>query len=142
LLGVCQAQSFEGQAAMLLEAAVAPGVATGYEWPLADGVLDWRPLLEQAGREAVRGIAAARFHNALAEGIVAVAREAGAQSVVLTGGCFQNRYLTERSLRRLREDGFTPLIARRVPPNDGGIALGQLAAITGGSHVPGGTRSH
>jgi len=148
LLGLCQAQSYEGQAAMLLEAAVEPGVDAAYECPLADGVLDWRPLLDAAGRDEGPGVAAAKFHNALAEGIVAVARETGVRTVVLTGGCFQNRYLTERALRRLRGEGFLPVIPRRVPPDDGGIALGQLAAITelpgmtGGRHVPGGARPH
>ena len=70
------------------------------------------------------------------EGIVAVAREVGEATVALTGGCFQNRYLTERLLRRLREEGFSPVIPRLVPPNDGGIALGQLAAVTGACDVP------
>ena len=70
----------------------------------------------------------ARFHNALAEAIVAVARQIGQQRVVLSGGCFQNRYLTERAVQRLREEGFRPYWHQRVPPNDGGIALGQVVA--------------
>jgi hydrogenase maturation protein HypF len=49
---------------------------------------------------------------------------------MLTGGCFQNKYLTERAVRRLREDGFRPYWHQRVPTNDGGIALGQIAAST------------
>ncbi len=79
--------------------------------------------LEQ-GRHA--GIIAAKFHNTLAETIVAVAREIGEQKIVLTGGCFQNRYLTERSVRRLLDSGFECYWHQRVPPNDGGIALGQV----------------
>ena len=70
----------------------------------------------------------ARFHNALAEAIVAVAKQFGQPRVVLSGGCFQNRYLTERSVRRLQEEGFRPYWHQRVPPNDGGIALGQVVA--------------
>ena len=67
----------------------------------------------------------AKFHNALVEMIVAVARLTGEPRVVLTGGCFQNRYLTERAVTRLRAEGFRPYWHQRIPPNDGGIALGQ-----------------
>jgi len=80
------------------------------------------------------GDISARFHNALVEAIVAVARHAGQNRVVLSGGCFQNRYLTERAVRRLQAEGFRPYWHQRVPPNDGGIALGQVVAalrITG-----------
>jgi hydrogenase maturation protein HypF len=70
----------------------------------------------------------AKFHNALAESIVAVAKRAGQNRVVLSGGCFQNRYLTERAVRRLSAEGFRPYWHQRVPPNDGGIALGQVIA--------------
>src|ERR1035438_8118762 len=70
----------------------------------------------------------ARFHNALAEAIVAVAKRVGQERVVLSGGCFQNRSLTERSVQRLQEEGFRPYWHQRVPPNDGGISLGQVVA--------------
>ena len=71
---------------------------------------------------------AAQFHNTLAEMVVEVARIFGEPQVALTGGCFQNGYLTERTVRRLQEEGFRPYWHQRVPPNDGGIALGQIAA--------------
>ena len=74
------------------------------------------------------GIISARFHNALAESIVAVAKRVGQNRVVLSGGCFQNRYLTERAVRRLQAEGSRPYWHQRVPPNDGGIALGQVVA--------------
>jgi hydrogenase maturation protein HypF len=73
------------------------------------------------------GIIAAKFHNALAECIIAVAKQTGESRVVLSGGCFQNRFLTERTVLRLRAEGFLPYWHQRVPPNDGGIALGQIA---------------
>jgi hydrogenase maturation protein HypF len=60
--------------------------------------------------------------------IVAVARIAGAARVVLTGGCFQNCYLVERTIQRLQEEGFRPFWHEHVPTNDGGIALGQIVA--------------
>ena len=56
----------------------------------------------------------------------------GLERIVLTGGCFQNRYMTERTIRRLRSEGFRPYWHQRVPPNDGGIALGQIAAACRG----------
>ena len=94
--------------------------------------LDWAPtiasILSDLGSGTAVGTISARFHNALAEGIVAVAKETGQRRVVLSGGCFQNRYLTERTVLRLREEGFLPYWHQRVPPNDGGIALGQILA--------------
>jgi hydrogenase maturation protein HypF len=72
-------------------------------------------------------VIAAKFHNGLAEAAVEVARRIGENRVVLSGGCFQNRCLTERVVHRLREEGFRPYWHQRVPPNDGGIALGQIA---------------
>jgi hydrogenase maturation protein HypF len=68
---------------------------------------------------------AAGFHAALAEGIAAVARRIGVESVLLTGGCFQNALLTERTVARLRLVGCAPFWHHRVPPNDGGLAVGQ-----------------
>jgi hydrogenase maturation protein HypF len=94
-------------------------------------ILDWQPMVEailadlRAGIE--RGIIAARFHAALVDAIVAVARSVGEQRVALTGGCFQNRLLTERAADRLERAGFEVLLHRLIPPNDGGISLGQVA---------------
>ena len=64
----------------------------------------------------------------LIETVVAVARRVGERRVALTGGCFQNVYLLTRSIARLQAAGFEPLWHRWVPPNDGGIALGQVIA--------------
>ena len=97
-------------------------------------VVDWEPmiheLLADVGRKESSGVISAKFHNALAETIVVVAKKIGEQNVVLTGGCFQNRYLTERSVARLREENFTPYWHQQIPPNDGGIALGQAVAAS------------
>jgi len=95
-------------------------------------VLDWAPMIKAIlsdVKQAVPiGVISVKFHNALAEGIVTVARRAAQNRVVLSGGCFQNRYLTERTVRRLQTEGFRPYWHQRVPPNDGGIALGQVIA--------------
>jgi hydrogenase maturation protein HypF len=133
LIGLRQASNFEGQAAMQVEFA-AEGVPTDAAYPivLSGGVLDWTPmlhgLLRDLAEEVPAAIIAAKFHHALVEGLVVVARQAGETRVALTGGCFQNKLLTERAVRRLHEEGFQPCWHRRVPPNDGGIALGQAMA--------------
>jgi hydrogenase maturation protein HypF len=72
------------------------------------------------------GEIAAKFHNTLVEMMVAIAHQVGIPQVVLTGGCFQNRYLLERSIQRLREEGFAPHWHHQIPPNDGGLAVGQI----------------
>ena len=94
-------------------------------------VLDWRPLVEAVLADRKRGtpgsVIAARFHNALAEGIERVARELEQAVVALSGGCFQNRLLVERVQSRLEAAGLRVLLHRQVPPGDGGISLGQVA---------------
>jgi len=80
------------------------------------------------------GRIAARFHNTLAGVVVAVAERVGEERVVLTGGCFQNKYLTERCVARLRAAGFRSYWHQRVPPNDGCIALGQIMAAARAEH--------
>ncbi|UZQ56062.1 carbamoyltransferase HypF [Trichothermofontia sichuanensis B231] len=92
-------------------------------------VVDWEPWIEgiladlQQGRPIVE--IAARFHATLAATIVAVAARVGMPAVALSGGCFQNRVLTEQAIAGLQQAGFQPYWHRQIPPNDGGIALGQ-----------------
>ncbi len=133
LLGIRSVCSFEGQAAMMVEFRAERGVGDSYDFALREGeplVLDWEPLFREVIRDrdagAPVGVICARFHNTLAEAIVEVARRTGASRIALTGGVFQNRYLTERAFRRLEGEGFKPFTHQRVPPNDGGIALGQV----------------
>ena len=128
---------FEGQAAMELEFAT-DGIKTDEHYPLplvtrsSPFILDWALLALSVLADATGGAdmaeISAKFHNALAESVVAVAKKIGQTRVVLSGGCFQNRYLTERTVTRLREENFLPYWHQRVPPNDGGIALGQVYA--------------
>jgi hydrogenase maturation protein HypF len=150
LIGVHQRSGFEGQTAMLLEFAhredsgsdayPLTSKRTGPGVPAADGrsdgarrlTLDWAPLLDQVIADWRTGRPASdisvRFHNALANVIVSVASEVRETRVVLSGGCFQNRRLLERSVGGLRRAGFQPYWHQRVPSNDGGIALGQIMA--------------
>ena len=80
--------------------------------------------------QGAAGVKARRFHNSLIEWIRATARRIGCDRVVLSGGVFQNGYLAARAEQLLQTDGFRVCLARRVPANDGGIALGQ-AVIAG-----------
>jgi hydrogenase maturation protein HypF len=95
-------------------------------------IVDWRPMtlgiINDVRRGVPAGIVSAKFHNTMAESIVAVAQRVGEERVALTGGCFQNKYLTERAVKLLRDEGFRPYWHQRIPPNDGGIALGQIVA--------------
>ena len=67
----------------------------------------------------------AKFHNTLIEMAIEIVKTVNQKRVVLSGGCFQNTYLTEGLVRRLEEEGFHPYWHQQVPPNDGGISLGQ-----------------
>ncbi|MGA2556542.1 MAG: carbamoyltransferase HypF [Verrucomicrobiota bacterium] len=142
LLGLRQIVRFEGQAAMELEFAIAgfntdevyPFAILGQDKTAGESMLvaDWGPMLKDILADSKRqlpvGLISAKFHNTLAEIIVAMAQRARLPQVALSGGCFQNRYLTERTAARLAQAGFRPYWHQRVPPNDGGIALGQIVA--------------
>lgn len=136
LLGVCERSQFEGQAAMLLED-LASGesddrCSCDFRIAQRDGtfVLDWEPWLRTMFTQTQKGngpeAIAADFHKALADGIVAMAERIGMPKIALTGGVFQNRRLTELTVTLLKKKGFIPLWHRQIPPNDGGIAAGQL----------------
>jgi hydrogenase maturation protein HypF len=143
--GLRQTLKFEGQAAMEMEFAIGsekteeaypfeiknvPNPADPESLPLM--IIDWELLIRAILRDVQDGIPLARiaikFHNTLVDIIVNVARRISEQRVVLSGGCFQNKYLIERSVQRLQEAGFRPYWHQRIPPNDGGIALGQIFA--------------
>jgi hydrogenase maturation protein HypF len=137
ILNLRQRMRFEGQAAMDLEFALADTITDEcYPLPLTCRnrlcILDWEPAMVEILREfqqgSPRGEISAKFHNSLAAAVVAVARRFGQTRVALSGGCFQNRYLLERTVTRLRAENIHPYWHQRVPPNDGGIALGQVVA--------------
>lgn len=117
---------------MELEFAAGDGHGEAYEFAVSGGaepwIVDWEPMLRQLLAERDAGRAARRFHETLARMMVAVAQRAGEPRVVLSGGCFQNKYLTECALRHMRACGLQSYFHQRVPPNDGGISLGQIVA--------------
>jgi hydrogenase maturation protein HypF len=153
-IGLRQRVNFEGQAAMELEFAIEKTKTDElYQFRLLDFgsrieketspksefrnprstiVIDWEPmileLLDDVGRAVSPCAISAKFHNTLVEIVVEIAKRIGEKRVVLSGGCFQNKYLTERAVQRLEVVGFQPYWHQRVPPNDGGISLGQVFA--------------
>ena len=138
LLGLCQQASFEGQAAMQLEFAT-NGFKTNEAYPYelmcpphSPMILNYSPMLnailDDIHEQISQAIVAAKFHNTLIEGMVAIANRVGVEKIVLTGGCFQNRYLLERAIARLKAEGFSIYWHHRIPTNDGGIAAGQIMA--------------
>lgn len=142
IINIHQHAQFEGQAAMALEfltwdtdvSGVYPISITGPDETSgkATFVIDWetmiRRIIEELDQKVPLAVISARFHNTLADAAVQVARLSGEKRVVLSGGCFQNGYLTEQTVRRLSDAGFEVFWHQRVPTNDGGIALGQVVA--------------
>ena len=148
IVGLRQRTHFEGQAAMELEFSIGKNVNDNLYCYRISGpqstyesspdhrpkwVIDWSDIVQEILDDLETGVSvptiSVKFHNTLCEIIVDVAKRIGEHRVVLTGGCFQNKYLTERAIRRLQEEGFNPYWHQRVPPNDGGIALGQVYAF-------------
>lgn len=130
LLGVRAVQDYEGQAAMELEALVDAPVALDGGFTLDDGVLSFTPQLAHlvVARPDAR-LGASLFHGTLIAGLAALARHGaaatGLKSVALGGGCLMNRVLAEGLSAALVKSDLTPLLARRLPANDGGLSFGQ-----------------
>jgi hydrogenase maturation protein HypF len=133
LIGVRELATYEGQAAIELEALCNPTESASYDFSVQGGIFDPAPLWQALMADWRAGVSipvlAARFHNsvvALNVQLCETIRQAhGINTVALSGGVWQNRYLLERTLSRLETAGFNVLWHRQVPTNDGGIALGQ-----------------
>lgn len=147
LAGFAPRVGHEGQAAMELEAAARGGEHGDYPITVGPGGAEGSGLLidPRTAILAIRadidsgldvGTVAARFHNGLAAAtaaaLAAAATAAGLDTAVLSGGAFQNRLLLERTADRLRDLGLRALVPERLPPNDGGIAYGQVAVAAAG----------
>jgi hydrogenase maturation protein HypF len=136
LLGICQVNQYEGQAAIALEqdaAAVESDLVYDFRIVGAQPCLvDWQPMIEQLLADipvSTPGLIGRKFHTTLAAMIVAIAERAGERTVVLSGGCFQNALLVEQIARQLKSAGFQVYCHEKIPPNDGGLSLGQLYAV-------------
>ena len=137
ILGICQQTSFEGQGAVALEYKaidyktdqVYPYDILGTDFPL---VVDWQLIIKGILDDILEHLSiqeiSAKFHNTLVEVIVKISQIISEEKIVLTGGCFQNKYLTEQAINRLNQEQLIPVWHKKVPPNDAGIALGQIMA--------------
>ena len=143
LLGIAHHSAYEAEAAMRFEDLADRSEQGAFEVSIVDHSgagesplhrLDWRPWVAETRQRLAQGHSPSRlaacFQNALAVGSLHIARRAGLETIVLGGGCFQNRLLTERMTDLLARDGFRVLTHRRVPPGDGGLAVGQIWAAT------------
>ena len=135
ILGLRDVVTYEGQAAIELEQAANPTEQGSYPVPVSGPIVEVPVLIRAVVEDLVAGVAvaviAARFHNALADVVLAVCErlrdEHSLPTVALSGGVFQNSLLLSRVLDRLEGGGFEVLTHRQVPCNDGGISLGQAA---------------
>ena len=133
LIGVRPSITYEGQAAIEMEAMADPAETGYYEFSIQGEVIDPAPVFSALISDWFKGVSpailSARFHNSVAGLCVRLCRSirinTGIQTVALSGGVWQNRLLLEQVIRRLEDKDFTVLVHRQVPTNDGGIALGQ-----------------
>ncbi len=142
LIGLRQRANFEGQAAMDLEFIqngrisdkcypfAVTDITSDFDTPrrILDLKLTVRAIISDLRDGVAVGEIATTFHNTLTEMIIEIVRHVDEKQVVLTGGCFQNKTLLEHTIDRLLEEGFSPYWHRNIPPNDGGIALGEIMA--------------
>lgn len=135
LLGLCHKSKYEGQAGMALEFAADENEKGSYPFSVFYDkihIVDWTEIIKNILNDLKKGIKipsiAAKFHNSLVEIIFTLSQKFNYKNVILSGGCFQNKLLTERVIEKLESEKINVLWHQRVPPNDGGIALGQIAA--------------
>ncbi|MGY3581165.1 MULTISPECIES: carbamoyltransferase HypF [Bradyrhizobium] len=147
LLGIACVQSYEGEAAMKLEALVRRTAIFDTGWTIDRGVLSLRPLFARLIADDIDAAdGAGLFHGTFAAACIdwvsRSARKTGVNTIVLSGGCFLNAVLADEIERGCRSAGLTPLVPRQLPPNDGGLSLGQawiaaLQIIEGSSALEG-----
>ena len=135
LLGLGNYNNYEGQAAMNLEFSADPNETGFYPFDIIRNeicIVDWCPFINKLLKDLENNVSinkiSAKFHNTLAQIILSLAKIADLEKVVLSGGCFQNALLLEKSVNLLNTEGFNVYWHQRIPPNDGGLSLGQIAA--------------
>jgi len=132
--GICNHSRYHAEAPMRLESAIVKGIQDHYDFEHSS-TISFDPAIRQICKDVISGIPSgvisARFHNTIVEASVQaverIRRTTGIQQVVLSGGSFQNKYLLETLESRLIKNNLTVYTHSKVPCNDGGIALGQLA---------------
>ncbi len=133
LLNLVHINNFEGQAGMCLEFAIGSDITEYYPFEFHDKdifIIDWQPLIKELLIDKLNKvpvkIISAKFHNTLGQIILSAAKITDDEKVVLSGGCFQNAALLEKTVALLQNEGCKVYWHQRVPPNDGGLSLGQI----------------
>jgi hydrogenase maturation protein HypF len=133
LLNLCFKQSFDAEAPMRLEAIIDKSETGFYPFNFDNGIIcfsdTFKSIINDLKAVNISTISA-KFHNTIVQVILDVAKrihkETGISEVVLSGGTFQNKYLLEKTIHTLSNNKFEVYTNRLLPPNDGGIGLGQL----------------
>jgi hydrogenase maturation protein HypF len=134
LTGICDVTSRQSEAPILLEQTIPEGLFTPYPFSLSEEIISLRPMIEAILQDIDEGISAgiisARFHTTLAHLLTAKARllleQTGATKVIISGGCFQNKFLTTSLQSLFSNANISLYIPSRIPCNDSGIAIGQI----------------
>jgi hydrogenase maturation protein HypF len=141
LMGICDVNTFEGEAAMALESFVQEGVPDEYpvefdtenEYTVIDFSRTMLEIIKDFAGNTDRRFISTRFHNTVAAAIKTVvckvSKRQGIPDVALSGGTFQNLYLLNRTVRLLKSEGMNVFCNQKVPSNDAGISLGQAYIV-------------
>jgi hydrogenase maturation protein HypF len=134
MTGICAVNGFEAEAPMRLESAIDKNCKEKYNYSINETVsfeLTIKEIITDVMNSVEAPVIAAKFHNAIISVILDIVKSARGKynlnKVVLSGGVFQNRFLIENAERLLKENNFEVYTHSKVPSNDGGVALGQLA---------------
>jgi hydrogenase maturation protein HypF len=135
ITGVCLYSSYHAEAPMLLESVIMPGIPRSYDFEINGEDISFRKtirgILSDLENDKTAGEISAVFHNTVIRSVVdtvnMISMESGIRKVVLSGGTFQNKYLAENIINELSGEKYFVYFHNQVPPNDGGLALGQVA---------------
>lgn len=135
ITGVCLVSSYQAEAPMLLESIINPTITGSYDYEINGDVISFgktiRGILCDIRSGNTEGEISTRFHNTIAQavikGVKIISQRNGIKRVVLSGGTFQNKYLSEKIINGLSNEKYLVYFHNKVPPNDGGLALGQVA---------------
>jgi len=145
LLGLCHKPGFEAEGPMRLEACATEKISDFYPTAIDNGgIIRVNGIIDGMVGDLQRGlrkeIIATRFHNSIIEAAASAISETKfarmPEKIVLSGGAFQNRFLLSGLIKKLKEMGFQVFANHKVPANDGGIALGQLAVAAARRNKP------
>ena len=124
---------YEGQAAMELEAFCDPEIDGSYPYEIQQNTISVKPIIQAIIKDYLNGtqtsVISSRFHNTIATIVIDLAlslrNQYGINTIALSGGVWQNTVLLNKTIHQLKAANFNPLIHHKIPPNDGGISLGQ-----------------